>query len=110
KIDNFEAATLSLGWSSFNDVAPASPKDSFKLMLQAGGAATTAHSAHYAGTGAKPPTAGGYGVGTVYNMAIDTANNIYCVDITAFDGVTFWAKAATLGSMISVNFVLPETN
>jgi hypothetical protein len=43
-------------------------------------------------------------------MAIDTNAMIYCVDVTAFDGVTFWAKAATAGSKVGVNFVVPETN
>jgi hypothetical protein len=43
-------------------------------------------------------------------MAIDKAAGIYCVDISAFDGVTFWAKAATTGSKIALNFVVPETN
>jgi hypothetical protein len=43
-------------------------------------------------------------------MAIDTAGGIYCVDISAFDGVTFWARAATAGSKVGVNFVVPATN
>ena len=62
------------------------------------------------GTGAKTPVMGGFGVGTLYNMAIDTANQIYCVDVTSFDGVTFWAKAGTAGAHVGVNFVVPETN
>jgi len=64
------------------------------------------------GTGAKTPVMGGFGVGTLYNMAIDhTATPpTFCVDVTAFDGVTFWAKAATAGSKVGVNFVIPETN
>jgi hypothetical protein len=49
-------------------------------------------------------------VGTVYNTAIDPAARIYCVDVSMFDGVSFWAKAAVAGSKVSLNFVLPETN
>jgi hypothetical protein len=108
KVDDFEEASLLTGWSSFNDVMPT--PDSFKIMQVAGGAIGTGHSGHYMGTGAKTPTMGGYGVGTVYNMAIDMTAMIYCVDITAFDGVTFWAKAATANSKITVNFVVPEQN
>jgi hypothetical protein len=108
KIDDFEEPMILAGWSSFNDVMPT--PDSFKIAQETGGAIQTAHSGHYMGTGAKTPTMGGYGVGTVYNMAIDTANHIYCVDITAFDGVTFWAKAATASSKITVNFVVPDQN
>jgi hypothetical protein len=76
----------------------------------AGGAAGTAHSGHYAGDGAKTPTMGGFGVGTVYNTAIDPSRGIYCIDISAFTGVSFWAKAGTAGSQISLNYVLPQTN
>jgi len=99
---------LSPGWSSFNDVMPM--PNSFKIMQEAGGALGTAHFGHYAGTGAKTPLTGGYGVGVIYNEAIDVSAGTYCVDISAFDGVTFWAKAAMAGSKIGVNFVLPETN
>jgi hypothetical protein len=79
-------------------------------LLEAGGALGTGHFGHYAGTGARTPVMGGYGVGLVYNVAIDKTVGIYCIDITAFDGLTFWAKAATAGSKVSLNFVVPETN
>jgi hypothetical protein len=84
--------------------------NAFKIMQEAGGALQTAHSGHYMGTGAKTPTMGGFGVGTIYNMAIDKTGGIYCVDVTAFDGLTFWAKAATANAKVGVNFVVPETN
>jgi hypothetical protein len=108
RVDDFEDASLSPGWSTFNDVTPT--PDFFKLLLEAGGAIGTGHFGHYAGTGAKTPVMGGYGVGLVYNAAIDKVAGIYCIDISAFDGVTFWAKAATAGSKVSINFVVPETN
>jgi hypothetical protein len=79
-------------------------------MQVSGGAVGTAHSGHYAGTGATTTAMGGYGVGAVYNVAIDPGNGLYCVDISAFTGVSFWAKAATAGSQVSLNFVLPQTN
>lgn len=107
KVDNFEGATLSTGWSTFNDVTP---MNSFLMMQVAGGALNTGHAGHYAGTGAKTTMMGGFGVGAIYNEAIDTTAGIYCVDISAFDGITFWAKAAMAGSKIDVNFVVPETN
>jgi len=107
-IDDFEECAVSPGWSSFNDVLPT--PNSFKILQAPGGAAGTGHGGHYTGTGAKTTSAGGYGVGTVYNVAIDPAHSIYCIDISAFDGVSFWAKAATAGSTISLNFVLPQTN
>ncbi len=108
-IDDFEEAMISLGWSSFSDVMPT--PNSFQIMQVAGGAVNTAHSGHYAGTGAKTAAMGGYGVGTVYNAAIDPPHGIYCVDVTAFDGVSFWAKAGNSTNVkIALNFVLPTTN
>jgi hypothetical protein len=77
----------------------------------AGGAVGTAHAGHYAGTGAKqPPTPGAFGVGTLYNVAIGREPGVFCVDISSFTGVSFWAKAATGGSTISLNFVVPQAN
>jgi hypothetical protein len=111
-IDNFEQSTISPGWSSFNDVMPT--HDVFKITQAPGGAVGTAHSGHYTGTGAVTPAMMGFGVGTVFNAAIDPTNGIYCVDITAFDGVSFWAKAgpnaASATPTITLNFVLPTTN
>jgi hypothetical protein len=107
-IDDFEEAMILPGWSSFSDVSPV--QNSFKITQIAGGAVGTAQAGHYAGTGAKTALMGGFGVGTVFNTAIDPGAGIYCVDIAAFTGVSFWAKAATAGSMVSLNFVLPQTN
>jgi hypothetical protein len=111
-IDNFEEAMISPGWSSFNDVMPT--HDVFKIAQVAGGAVGTGHSGHYTGTAALTPSAGGFGVGTVYNAAIDPTNGIYCVDVTPFDGVSFWAKAGpaamTTTPTITLNYVLPTTN
>jgi hypothetical protein len=107
-IDDFEEGAISPGWSSFSDVMP--KQNAFQIMQVHGGALGTAHSGHYAGTGAVTTSKGGFGVGAVYNTAIDPAAHIYCVDISAFDGVSFWAKAAKSGSTVALNFVLPQTN
>ncbi|HEY2516034.1 MAG TPA: hypothetical protein VGI39_34420 [Polyangiaceae bacterium] len=107
-IDDFEEAAISPGWSSFNDVQPKA--NAFVITQIAGGAASTGHAGRYTGTGAKLTTAGGFGVGTVYNVAIDPAAGVLCIDISAFDGISFWAKAGTAGAKVSVNFVLPQTN
>ena len=53
---------------------------------------------------------GGFGAGIVYNTAIDPGAGIYCIDIAVFTGVSLWAKAATAGSIVTLNFILPETN
>jgi len=107
-VDDFEEAMISPGWTSFNDVSPV--KDLFKIMQVAGGAAETAHSGHYVGGGATTTAMGGYGVGVIYNTGIDVAAGIYCIDISAFTGVSFWAKSAIPGSTVSLNFILPQAN
>jgi hypothetical protein len=88
--------------------------DVFKITQVADGAAGTAHSGHYTGTGAVTTAMGGFGAGTVYNAAIDTTHDIYCVGISAFDGVSFWAKAGpnaiSATPTVSLNFVIPATN
>jgi hypothetical protein len=115
-IDDFEESTgLLPGWYGFNDVKPTI--NSFQPKQILGGAAGTAHGLEYAGTmAAQPPATGAFGVGLTYNLAIDPAAGTYCVDISQFDGVSFWAKAgpgAMMGTgmpSITVNFVLPQTN
>jgi len=109
KIDDFEADPISTAWSSFNNLAPAGVDNSIMITRAAGGALSTGFYGHYMGTGAKTPTMGGFGVGTLYNIAIDN-KGIFCVDVTAFDGLSFWAKAGTAGAHVGVNFVVPETN
>jgi hypothetical protein len=109
KIDDFEADPISTAWSSFNNLAPAGMDNSIMITRAAGGALSTGFYGHYMGTGAKTPTMGGFGVGTLYNIAIDN-KGIFCVDVTAFDGLSFWAKAGTAGAHVGVNFVVPETN
>ena len=106
-IDNFEGTMLSPGWSAFNDVMP---MNSFMIMQAAGGALSTGHAAHYAGMGAKTPAKGGFGVGAAFNAAIDKAAGTYCVDVSGFDGITFWAKAAKASTKVSFNFIVPSEN
>jgi hypothetical protein len=111
KVENFEDATISPGWSSFDEPADGGAHDVFKMTLvTTEGAATTKQSGEYQGTGVKTVKEGGFGAGTVFNVAIDKANGFFCIDVSAFDGVAFWAKAGTTGKQINVSFVVPETN
>jgi hypothetical protein len=107
-IDNFEEAAIAPAWFAFNDVMPIPNAIHAQQVL--GGAAGTAHALLYAGGGARTVAAGGFGVGLTYNAAIAPAAGVYCVDISAYDGVSFWAKAAANGTAISLNFVIPQTN
>jgi hypothetical protein len=97
------------GWYGFNDVAP-SGTNPIQPLRAAGGAVTTAFAGHYSGTGAKTPVAGGYGVGLEYNVGIAKDISQYCVDASAYQGVSFWAKAGGTNKTIAVGFVVPSQN
>jgi hypothetical protein len=111
KVEDFEAAVISPGWSSFDQPDNGGAHDVFKMSLvTTDGAATTKHSGEYKGTGILTVKEGGFGAGSVYNVAIDKNLGVFCIDVSAFDGVAFWAKSAVTGKQFSVSFVVPETN
>ncbi len=112
-IDDFEkmnadATTASAAWYGFNDITM---PNSVQILRAPGGAAGTAFGGHYAGMGAKTPVAGGYGVGVEINVGVDKSIMQFCVDASAFQGVSFWAKAASsTNAKISAGFVVPSQN
>ncbi len=123
-VDNFEcpasiasfcnASNVANGWSTFNDLgAPgADAADNMVKMKQIMPGYMSASAGQYIGamanTSKTPP---GFGVGAIFNVAIDPTAGIYCADISAFDGISFWAKTGiAAGSTVAVNFVLPNTN
>ncbi len=119
-IDDFECVTkpcaanhISADWSTFNDLgAPgADAADNMIQLLQELPGYASAHAGQYKGSGANTSkVAPGFGVGAVLNLAIDPTLGTYCVDISAFDGVSFWAKTEIYDSAFNVEFVLPNTN
>jgi hypothetical protein len=126
-IDDFECVTapctapktVADGWSTFADLGKPGTDmvnmemadNTINMLGIMPGAATTAHGGQYKGTGANLSTKMGFGVGAIYNLVIDPTAGIYCADISAFDGVSFWAKTGiAAGSTVNVNFALPNTN
>jgi hypothetical protein len=119
-IDDFECVTgtcdptsmVSYSWSTFNDLGTPgvdAADNMFKMVQIADG--KTGKGGNYKGTGANPSkVAPGFGVGAVFNVVIDPTAGVLCGDVTALDGVSFWAKAGTAGAKIDVNFVIPATN
>ena len=111
KVEDFEAAAISPGWSSFDQPDNGGAHDTFKMTLVTSvGAAATKQSGEYKGTGVLTVKEGGFGAGTVYNVAIDKNLGVFCIDVSAFDGVAFWAKSGVAGKQVNVSFVVPETN
>ena len=119
-IDDFETATMNpttmmadatqapLSWYAFNDVMP---NNSIHILRTPGGAAGTAFSGHYAGTGAITPLMMGFGVGVEVNVGVDMSIQQFCVDASVFTGVSFWAKAGSAtNASITAGFVVPSAN
>jgi hypothetical protein len=113
-IDNFDSLIMSPYWSAFADLgAPGvdAADNTLSVTLTVPGAVGTRYGLEYLGKGAnpvsKPP---GFGVGAVFNVAIDPRAGVYCADISAFDGISFWAKTGVSDAVFDVNFVLPATN
>ena len=88
-IDDFETDKVFPGWYSFADTLDANHK---KIAREASGAVATLMSAHVSATGIKAPTAGGFGAGFGFGMK-DAA--MTCAGVSAFDGVSFWAKGTS---------------
>ena len=114
KLDDFEQPMISSGWSAFADLGPPgvdASDNSLSLVRVSPGATFTAGAGRYQGMGgnpaAKPP---GFGVGVILNVALDPPSGSYCADISAFDGISFWAKSGVSDTVFYVNFVLPATN
>jgi hypothetical protein len=113
-LDSFEEATILSQWSAFADLgAPGvdATDNTLRVLLSEPGAVGTIYAGEYLGKGgnpaSKPP---GFGVGAILNVAIDTKSGLYCADISAFDGISFWAKTGVPDSVFDVDFVLPSTN
>lgn len=104
-IDNFEDDTRFLGWYAFSDTTPPNMPKPERVPS---GAASTAYAAHVHATGIKSSKAMGYGAGFGFGL-VDPAKGA-CVDLTAFDGISFWAKG-TVGTDNSLKFqiVSPST-
>jgi hypothetical protein len=114
KLDDFEASVISPGWSAYADLGPPGPDPTdnlFSVARVSPGAALTSGAGQYKGTGGnpvlKPP---GFGVGAILNVALDPTSGVYCADISAFDGVSFWAKSGVADTVFDVAFIIPATN
>jgi len=94
-VDDFETTTRFAGWYSFADTTTFT-----EIAAASGGAVSTTMAGHVSGTGVKAPTAGGFGAGFGFGMK-DAAKA--CAGISAFDGVSFWAKG-TAGTDNTLKF------
>ena len=104
-IDNFETDTRFTGWYAFSDTTPPNMPAPERVAM---GALTTAFAGHVQATGIKSSKAMGYGAGFGFGLVDPVKGN--CVDLTAFDGISFWAKG-TAGADNSLKFqiVSPST-
>jgi hypothetical protein len=106
-VDNFETTTRFDGWYGFADTMPASPA----IARVEGGALETGFGAHFAATGIHSPTSmvKGYGAGTGFNL-VNTAMGETCLDASAFDGISFWAKGTSgTANIVKFQMIVPAT-
>jgi hypothetical protein len=104
-IDNFETDTRFTGWYAFSDTTPPNMPGPERV---ASGAVTTAFAGHVHATGIKSSKAMGYGAGFGFGL-VDPAKGA-CVDLTAFDGISFWAKGtAGTDNTLKFQIVSPST-
>jgi hypothetical protein len=96
-VDDFETETRFPGWYSFADTDAANFN---QIVRESGGALSTSMAAHVSATGVTAPTAGGFGAGFGFGMKDATEA---CAGISAFDGVSFWAKG-TAGANDALTF------
>jgi len=89
-VDNFETDARMAGWYSFADTPPPSQTPFERLMT--GGAVGTAWAGHVAASAVVRPSLMGFGAGFGFGL-VDPALG-HCVDLSAFDGISFWIKGS----------------
>jgi hypothetical protein len=106
-IDAFEDEVRLGGWYAFSDTTPADTPA--KPERVEGGALETGYAGHLSVSGIKSSkTDGGYGAGFGFGL-VDPAKG-KCVDITAFKGLSFWAKGtAGADNTLKFQIVAPAT-
>ena len=103
-IDDFETTARFGAWYAFADTSP--PAAPFTRV--AGGALLTGFAGRATATGIKSPTMQGYGAGFGFGL-VDPARG-ECLDVSAFDGISFWAKgSAGVDSTLKFQIVVPES-
>jgi hypothetical protein len=104
-VDNFEDMVRFAGWYAFSDTTP--PNMPAPARVEEG-ALETGWSGHVGATGIKASTAMGYGAGFGFGL-VDPAKGA-CVDLSAFAGISFWAKGtAGASNVLKFQIVAPAT-
>lgn len=104
-IDNFEDTVRFPGWYAFSDT---DPPDEPQPERVAGGALDTGFSGHVTATGITASTMMGYGAGFGFGLVDPLRGS--CVDLSAFDGISFWIKGtAGASDVLKFQIVSPAT-
>jgi hypothetical protein len=105
-IDNVESMVRWDSWYAFSDTTPPHTPAKDRLAM---GALETSTSAHVAATGIKSPTMMGFGAGIGFNL-VNAASGETCLDVTAFDGISFWAKGTSgTANIVKFQAIVPAT-
>lgn len=103
-VENFQYTYGLSAWYSFSDTIPPNMPAFARI---AGGAAATSHSGHVKHVGIKTTAQDGYGAGVGYSFINLTADT--CVDVSYFDGLSFWLKGPSGDKQVTFQVVTPET-
>lgn len=103
-IDNFETNTRFAGWYAFSDTSP--PNEPTPTFWPAG-ALQTAGAGYFTATAIKSSKQMGYGAGFGFGL-VDPAKSA-CVDVSAFDGISFWAKGNVPGGTLTFQIIAHES-
>jgi hypothetical protein len=103
-LDNFEGSAPSPAWTTYNDLFDTLGEDNAYIYLTGvvGGANRTNFAGLYA-------PGSGYSIGLMYNLAVYPVAGVSCADVSAFSGISFWAKSREAGTLY-VGFIIPSLN
>ncbi|HXK20466.1 MAG TPA: hypothetical protein VNG33_21800 [Polyangiaceae bacterium] len=103
-VDDFETDQRFTGWYAFSDTSP--PDRPLPLRLGPG-ASLTAFAGQFGAGGIRSSQMMGYGAGFGFGLVDPSTER--CLDVSLFDGLSFWIKGSAPGAMLKLQMVAPES-
>jgi hypothetical protein len=103
-IDDFETNERFAGWYAFSDTTPPNLPKPARVSV---GAVLTAHSGYFTASNIKGAKQMGYGAG--FGCGLVDPSKGACVDVSEFDGLSFWARGSVPDSGLKLQIVAHES-
>lgn len=103
-IDDFETNVRFAGWYAFSDTTPPNLPRPARVSV---GAVLTAHSGYFTASNIKGAQQMGYGAGFGFGLVDPTKGA--CVDVSQFDGISFWARGSVPDGGLKFQIVTHES-